>query len=116
MFLGFRHSGIFNVLKICCNNKAKSSLFLTNVNSQGFVFLHTLLEIHFGSRGHIWSTKYSVSSRTKLSTFIGQNFKFDVHKIFQLGMINYHLNSPMKPKKVILTRGHSPVTEILDFD
>ena len=22
----------------------------------------------------------------------------------------------MKPKKVILTRGHSPVTEILDFD
>ena len=59
---------------------------------------------------------YSVSSRTKLSTFIGQNFKSDVPQIFQLGMINYHLNSPMKPKKVILTRGHSPVTEILDFD
>ena len=57
MFLGFRHSGIFNVLKICCKNKAKSSLFLTNVNSQGFVFLHMFLEIHIGSRGHIWSNK-----------------------------------------------------------
>ena len=72
-----------------------------------------LAMIHIISGG---VTKYSVSSRTKLSTFIGQNFKFDVHQIFQLGMINYHLNRPMKPKKVILTRGHSPVTEILDFD
>jgi len=57
MFLGFRHSGIFNVLKICCKNKAKSSLFLTNVNSQGFVFLNMFLEIHIGGSGHIWSNK-----------------------------------------------------------
>ena len=52
MFLGFRHSGIFNVLKICCKNKAKSSLFLTQVNSQGFVFLHIFFKIHTKSRGH----------------------------------------------------------------
>ena len=76
----------------------------------GFVVAYNLQDFLSGK------VLYSVSSRTKLSTFIGQNFKSDVPQIFQLGMINYHLNRHMKPKKVILTRGHSPVTEILDFD
>ena len=39
--------------------RQKSSLFLTQVNSQGFVFLHLFLEIHDRRRGQIWSTKGS---------------------------------------------------------
>ena len=51
---------IFNVLKIYCKIRLKSSLFLTTrVNSQGFEFLRIFLEIYTRSKGHIWTTEES---------------------------------------------------------
>ena len=46
-------------------------MFLTQVRSQGFVFLHVHLEIHTRSRGHIWSKEgnfwgeYEVKKKVK---------------------------------------------------
>ena len=40
-------------------------MFLTQVNLQGFVFLHLFLEIHTRSRGDTWSTKGSFEVNMK---------------------------------------------------
>ena len=59
MFLGFCNLGIFNVLKIFCKNKAKSSYVLNFYQFLGLLFFQVFLEIHTRNRGHSRSNKES---------------------------------------------------------
>ena len=59
MFLGFWNISIFNVLKIFCKNKAKSSYVLNFYQFLGLLFFQMFLEIHTRNRGHSWSNKES---------------------------------------------------------
>ena len=59
MFSGFWNISIFNVLKILCKNKAKSSYALNFYEFSGLLFFKMFLKIHTRNRGHIWSNKES---------------------------------------------------------
>ena len=59
MFLGYWNISIFNVLKIFCKNKAKSSYVLNFYQFLGLLFFQMFLEIHTRNRGHSWSNKES---------------------------------------------------------